>query len=226
MHRDRRLFRHSPRRGRVTIDRPPRFAGRLLKRLVPGQDHDVLLGDLNEEYQRGRSKTWYFLQILAAIVVGSWKDLRAHKIVAARAVATGIIAQLLAVEALLWLRDVQTGGGLMLRGTWIGLPWYWHYPYYRSTSFAVVTELEHIACYMLIGWLIVRLHRGHGVTMLFAFCSLVFALRLGNLVQLALLPVPTWHLRDLSYALVNGQIREWLVLLLGGYLATRQPKVA
>jgi hypothetical protein len=209
----------------MTISQPPRFAGRLLKRLVPAQDHDALLGDLNEEYQRGRSKTWYVLQILAAIVVGSWKDLRANKLVAARAVATGVIAQLLAVEALLWLRDLQTGGGFMLRGTWIGLPWYWHYPYHFSRSFAVVTQLEYIVSALVIGWLIVRLHRGHGVTMLFAFCSLVFALRLCNLVQLAFLPVPTWHLRDLSYALV-WPIRDWLTLLLGGYLATRQPEVA
>jgi hypothetical protein len=57
------------------MTQPPAFAARLLKRLVPAQDHDVLLGDLCEEYQRGRSLAWYWAQILAATVVGSWKDL-------------------------------------------------------------------------------------------------------------------------------------------------------
>jgi len=52
----------------MTISQPPRFAARLLKRLVPGQqDHDVLIGDLNEEYHRGRSN--WFLS-LRAIAIG------------------------------------------------------------------------------------------------------------------------------------------------------------
>ncbi len=58
----------------MTIKQPPRFAGRLLKRLVPAQNHDALLGDLCEEYQRRRSVAWYCLQILSAVVVGAWKD--------------------------------------------------------------------------------------------------------------------------------------------------------
>jgi hypothetical protein len=204
---------------------PPRFAGRLLKRLVPAENHDALLGDLYEEYQRGRSKTWYVLQILAAIVVGSWKDLGAHKIVAARAVVTGIIVQQLAVEGLLWLRDVQTGGGFMLRGTWIGLPWYWHYPY-LSRSFAVATQLEYIVSATMIGWLIVRLHREHGVTMVLAFSCVMFAIRAASLFQIAFLMGPQPNVPELAFAMIIGHIRETLLLILGGYLATRRWEVA
>jgi hypothetical protein len=58
----------------MTLRHPPRFAGRLLKRLMPAQDHDILLGDLYEEYQRDRPIVWYCLQIRAAIVVCSWRD--------------------------------------------------------------------------------------------------------------------------------------------------------
>jgi hypothetical protein len=55
---------------------PPSFGGPLPRRLVHAQDHDALLGDLCEEYQRRRSKAWYFFQILAAIVIGSLRNVR------------------------------------------------------------------------------------------------------------------------------------------------------
>ena len=78
----------------MTTVQPPAIAARLLKRLVPAQDHDALLGDLSEEYQRGRSIAWYWLQIFVAIVVRSWKDVRGHTLVAARAIVTGLVAQM------------------------------------------------------------------------------------------------------------------------------------
>src|SRR6476646_1916691 len=100
----------------MTTQHPPRFAGRLLKRLVPAQNHDILLGDLHEEYQRGRSVAWYWLQILAAIVVRSWKDVRANPLVAARAVVTGLIAQMFLLSAFSSLQNVLTGAGFMWAG--------------------------------------------------------------------------------------------------------------
>src|SRR5262252_6188870 len=100
----------------MTLRQPPPFAGRLLKRLVPTQDHDVLLGDLSEEYQRGRSTAWYLLQILAAIIVGSWRDVRTHRITAARAVITGILAQMLLLSAFSPLQNVLTGAGFRSAG--------------------------------------------------------------------------------------------------------------
>ena len=43
----------------MTSVQPPQFAARLLKRLVPAQNHEALLGDLCEEYQRRRSLTGF-----------------------------------------------------------------------------------------------------------------------------------------------------------------------
>ena len=64
----------------------------LLKRLLPAHDHEALLGDLHEERRRGRSLLWYGSQILAALVVGSWRDVRKHPILAMRGIATGLLA--------------------------------------------------------------------------------------------------------------------------------------
>jgi hypothetical protein len=47
---------------------PPAFATWLLKQLCSGQYSDALAGDLVEEYQQGRSESWYWRQVLVAIV--------------------------------------------------------------------------------------------------------------------------------------------------------------
>src|SRR5262245_47576666 len=133
----------------MTIRQPPRFAGRLLKRLVPAQDHDALLGDLNEEYQRGRSVGWYCLQIVAAIVVGSWRDIRSHCTLAVRATVVGFVAFLLLGVANDVFRHVLTGGGFVWHGAWIGLPWYWHHPY--SWSFYATIRAQSIVSPVLLG---------------------------------------------------------------------------
>ena len=47
---------------------PPTFATWLLKHLCSGQYSDALAGDLIEEYRRGRSESWYWRQVLFAVV--------------------------------------------------------------------------------------------------------------------------------------------------------------
>lgn len=49
----------------MTTRRPPRLALALLDRCVP--DSEPLAGDLVEELAHGRSRTWLWLQVLAAI---------------------------------------------------------------------------------------------------------------------------------------------------------------
>ena len=47
--------------------KPPRLALALLQRFVP--DDEPLSGDLVEEFQLRRSRTWFWWQVLTAIVV-------------------------------------------------------------------------------------------------------------------------------------------------------------
>ena len=207
----------------MTLERTP-FAGRLLQRLIPSQDHRALLGDLEEECQRGRSRAWYLIQILAAIVVGTWRDLRSHKLVAVRAAVIGLLSKfsfLLLVGA---LQSLLTGGGFMWGRQWIGLPWYWHWPYHPSLWWILEGLL--ISSDIVVGWVIVRLHREHGVTMVLAFSCVLLAIRLRNLFQIAFLLGPQPNVGALTYAMLSGQVFETVLLILGGSFATRRPEVA
>jgi len=48
---------------------PPLLATWLLEHLQFGSRNDHITGDLMEAYQRGRSRAWYWKQVLAAIIV-------------------------------------------------------------------------------------------------------------------------------------------------------------
>jgi hypothetical protein len=57
---------------------PPMVATWFLKQLGSGPNNDALLGDLIEEYGQGRSRIWYWRQVLIAIVVSFCKEIGAH----------------------------------------------------------------------------------------------------------------------------------------------------
>jgi hypothetical protein len=47
--------------------KPPRLAAWILQEFGPELNQEALAGDLNEAFQQGRSKGWYWRQILAAV---------------------------------------------------------------------------------------------------------------------------------------------------------------
>src|SRR5690348_637979 len=53
---------------------PPELANRLLRRLRPSED--ALAGDLLESYLGGKSRSWYWRQVLCAIVLILWSSIR------------------------------------------------------------------------------------------------------------------------------------------------------
>jgi hypothetical protein len=59
-------------------DEPRGVATWLLEHLVPGPRNDALAGDLLEDFRCGRSKTWYWRQVLVAIVLGVSRESRIH----------------------------------------------------------------------------------------------------------------------------------------------------
>jgi len=200
---------------------PPAFPARLLKRMVPAQDHEVLLGDLAEEYQRGRSTTWYWLQICAAVVIGTFRDVRTHPLLALRAIAVGLLSFLALVVAQLTLRDVATGAGFMWDKTWIGLPFYWHWPYYGSWSFEAFREVLWLTSSLVMGWIVARTHRHHGITMVLVFLAGFLAFRVRNFLSI---PGPVVGFSMTT--LVRDWIIEGLLILIGGYLATPRERRA
>jgi hypothetical protein len=192
---------------------PPAFAARLLKRLVPKQDHDALLGDLCEEYQRGRSLLWYLVQILAAILVGSWKDANTRRGIALGAIMAGFVLQIVFGASLLAIRVTGREYSPWAPELWSILESY---------------ELLRIAGDIAVGWLLVSLYRSYGMTMLLAFRAAM----LGVVLIIFLWYAGLFAMRAETALLLSlaAQFRvalasfvfESIVMLAGGYLATRR----
>jgi hypothetical protein len=76
-------------------DEPPRIASWLLRNFGCSPNNDAIIGDLNEKYQGGQSRFWYWRQSLVAIVAGLWNEFRTHKLSTASGVLTGWLSLLL-----------------------------------------------------------------------------------------------------------------------------------
>lgn len=69
------------------MKKTPAVATALLSRLGPGDES--LLGDLAEEYQSGRSRAWYWRQVLSAVALTSMREVGAHPLRTLASIATG-----------------------------------------------------------------------------------------------------------------------------------------
>lgn len=65
---------------------PPALLTWLAQRLLSNQ---ALLGDLVEQFGSGRSAAWYWRQALGSILLGSYQDVRLHKLMTLRAIVVG-----------------------------------------------------------------------------------------------------------------------------------------
>jgi hypothetical protein len=106
----------------------PTRATRLLLRLGP-QD-ESFIGDLMEEYRAGRSRTWYWRQVLSANLVGAAKDIRGSKLRTLRAVVLSwvvLIAWISVTRALyLWVDPWAwqwVSDSAVLRRAWYQYGW-------------------------------------------------------------------------------------------------------
>ena len=70
---------------------PPSLATKLLESLVPHRTSEALLGDLIEQYQGGRSRRWYWWQVILALVISAGGEGRTRKLQAVRAVVVGYV---------------------------------------------------------------------------------------------------------------------------------------
>jgi hypothetical protein len=183
----------------------------LLKRLLPSQDIDALLGDICEESRR-RSRLWYWSQIAAALVVGSWRDVRKRPLLALRAVGVGLLALVVVFSpapAILHVVRVLSEGGYYVGPYWLTLP---------PSSFRWLPVLVNPLGFAASGLAIVRFHRAHGLAMLLPWTLLVCGLPLTMIIN-----VLTYHGHPIPATpwLVGGVISTlslpaWVVL--GGAL--------
>jgi hypothetical protein len=71
---------------------PPRVATWILRTLGSGPEIEALLGDLCEAYATGRSRAWFWWQVLLAIPVTFADTVHAHPFLIARALGAGWLA--------------------------------------------------------------------------------------------------------------------------------------
>jgi hypothetical protein len=187
-------------------------ASRLLRRLLPPQDIDALLGDITEE-ARHRSTLWYWGQIVAVIVVGSLHDVRKHPLLARRAIAVGIVTLVVMfapASALLRVVRVLSEGGYYVGPYWLTLP---------PNAIRRLPGLVNTLGFAASGWTIARFHRSHGITMLLPFALLACVFPAIVLVNLAIYGGP-WTI--LTAPRVGGMISSLTLpawILVGGLLA-------
>jgi hypothetical protein len=129
------------------------------------------MGDLMEEYRNGRSSAWYWRQVLLTIAVTLWKEISVHKLLAARAVATGWAVWFLYVSLI--------------------APWLYKLLIPLSHRFPVAFDLYvpsgfvwwiiWLSVRAASGWIVARLHGEHRIAMVLTFSASVLLWKLQTL---------------------------------------------
>jgi hypothetical protein len=167
----------------VTPKEPPRIPTWMLKHFGSCPENDALLGDLAEQYLRKDSALWYWRQAMKAIPVSLFKEIRAHKRIAARALLTGWVTWILCSFSILPLASPfffgewnvmwspLLGGGILARPLNNSAEFRHTYPF----LFAVVLPLIVGA---MCGWLVARFHRNQRTTVVLLFAGTVLLMNL------------------------------------------------
>ena len=201
----------------MTDQQPPRVATWLAQRLVSGPRRESLLGDLIEQYRRGRSGRWYWRQVLIAIVVGTAHDLADHKWLALRALTIGWALYYLFSFPVTWV------GGMA--ESWVSQ----QVIVCEPTSFSCQFWRNQLSVELLIyvgaaisGAIVARMHRSHWVAMLSVFTASVLLFECGMIGWMISQSVPPVPISRFALLVANSTvILRPLSIFLGGMWAVR-----
>jgi len=73
---------------------PPSVATKLLEAFVSPRTSQPLVGDLIEHYERGRSRAWYWRQVLLAVAISAYREMRTRKLETIGAIMIGYLTAL------------------------------------------------------------------------------------------------------------------------------------
>jgi len=187
----------------VMKSRSADLAIRLLHRFLSGSSDESLAGDLLEEHRHGRSSAWVWRQVLGAIAIGTWQDVRGHKVSALRGAIMGV--------ALLWM-FLAVLSALLIR---VGFP------------HAVAWEAKHqfgllvlgFGCTFAAAWIVGRVNPLHRPAALFGFLGslwLVTAIEVAALYWLAPTVYSSSVVPLLPMAVIAGALGAPTAIVLGG----------
>jgi hypothetical protein len=72
----------------MRTNRPPLAAAWMLDRFGSAPETEVIAGDLSEQYQQGRSRFWYWREVIVAVLRGAWSGVHQHSLLSLVAIAT------------------------------------------------------------------------------------------------------------------------------------------
>jgi hypothetical protein len=175
----------------------------LLDRLASQHLSESLAGDLVEEHGCGRSRLWVWAQVLAAISIAAWQEIRTHTFVAVSGAVTGI--------ACLW--GFAALAAVML--TNVGFP---HAVHWRWPEGLLLFGVGFLYT-GLSGWIVGRAHRAHRQAAVFSFLVAVL------IVPVLELPLLFWFApsvsvtiaRMLPILLIATLVGAPVAILVGGF---------
>ena len=146
-----------------------------------------------EAYQRGRSRAWYWKQVLSAIMVSFYQEIMAHPVLAFRAISVGWAAWFLFYD----------GIGPRLLGPFVRR-------FFVPSGFPFAPSmLIWLTASLLVraasGWIVARFHRSHRIAMVLLFAASVFIFQLQELPIIGRLAADT---------LTNTRFLPYLVYVL------------
>jgi hypothetical protein len=138
----------------------PAAATWLLEHLQSGSRNDHITGDMMEAYQSGRSRAWYWKEVLSAIFVSFCQEIVAHPVLAVRATAIGWAIYL----------SYQYGVGPRVLTPLVQrfLPWLWTLPF---SPWVLIWGPLAFSIHALSGWIVGQLHRSHRTAMVLIFAT-------------------------------------------------------
>jgi len=188
----------------MTPKQPSRIATWMLKHFGSGSNNDAVRGDLAERYQQKEEGMWYWRQVLKAIPISFFKEIRGHQWIAARALLTGWALWTFYVTTIfprLTPYFIGNGFGVAITlsdpidtaFTVLSAPVGVQAGSNRPFSFVFGVILPFLV-WALCGWLVARLHRGHqtGVVLLFAGSILLMEVLLFGQFILYVKPPAAW----------------------------------
>ena len=139
----------------MTARRPPAIATWIWKHFGCGPNQEAVLGDLAEEYLRKGSRMWYWRQVLKAVPVSVFKEVRSHKRIAARAMLIGW-----AIWTIFAVMNNPLFFASFFRGNMAGVEIQARHPVGIWAFLVWVQVALPFLIKMLIGWIVVRVDVG------------------------------------------------------------------
>jgi len=198
----------------MRCSKPPFVATWLLKHFLTSSENDHIIGDLMEAFQSGRSRIWYWKEVIAVIVIGGSSETMKHPLLALRAISCGWATWLLFYYAApkvlepVFRRIFRPSG----------------YPFSPSVLFWLVVSLLVLAG---SGWIVARVNRPHRIATVLLFALSISINQLQNLPWIWSTATNSLNsTRFLPYLMYGLGVQIlWPAAILFGGLSFRSPRI-